>query len=695
MTNTQRGWSAVERREQAMGSTSGGPRLRRRSVLRAAAAGSAAAVVGQPSAWAEGSAGVTRRLDFSVLPPGEGWGAQWRTAGVANLRRVDGQGVLEAGSDVFPCDPRPVAFAVDCRVLDGGIRATVHRAGQGAGLVLRRVGPSDYYAAIFDGGLALTIVRRSGTELRELARAPVPVAAFPITMSFEAAGSGPSRLEAKLVDVNGLTYRASASDATVVLQRPGDPGVLATANTLFPSGNSVVPALGNLHLAPYGVQEGQALMDSPVGAAVLGVIRERSTAVFGEIAISSGEDPRGTAPSVVAAITGVPVAAGARVQIASDLPAEIRVDLSATPDFARVRSVRLGGTGDFDALIGSVPGLAPGRRVYWRPRLRRNGLETLGPTRSLRVLPAAGSPDPVTLAVGSCGSQFGPNFDHIADRDPDVFLWQGDLNYPDTNGPLAQTMTGYAGMWREFLANPRTQPILSRSCFAAVRDDHDYGLQDANAATIPTTPWGVKPWDALVNNQIYYRFSAGLADVWVLNQRHFKSAVAQPDTPDKTLLGAEQRAWLLDTLAASSAPLKVICSPCTVVDTLANARDGNWGAGYTAERRLVLDHIAREVSGRTIFLSGDTHVTMVYDNDGVFEARACPLDIPEPNDITVANPTYVTRLQATPGVVYANGQSHFSHVEIYGSGPVAVLDYTIVRQDGATPYTKRIEQPVD
>ena len=56
--------------------------------------------------------------------------------------------------------------------------------------------------------------------------------------------------------------------------------MLATARTLFPSSGGPVPALGNLHLLPYGVQEGEAFMQTDVGRAILGQIRERSTASF-------------------------------------------------------------------------------------------------------------------------------------------------------------------------------------------------------------------------------------------------------------------------------------------------------------------------------------------------------------------------------------------------------------------------------
>src|SRR4051794_22724086 len=133
--------------------------LSRRELLGAGAvAGAALALGGAGTAGA--TSAWTRTLDFSALGPGEGWPG-WRCTGVANVRRRDGHGQLEAGSDVFPCDPRPVAFALDHRFRDGEVSADVASAGAGTGLVLRRTGPATYYAAIYDDEqAALLIVRR-------------------------------------------------------------------------------------------------------------------------------------------------------------------------------------------------------------------------------------------------------------------------------------------------------------------------------------------------------------------------------------------------------------------------------------------------------------------------------------------------------------------------------------------------------
>jgi alkaline phosphatase D len=331
--------------------------------------------------------------------------------------------------------------------------------------------------------------------------------------------------------------------------------------------------------------------------------------------------------------------------------------------------------------------LEPGRRIYWRPRLTRAGRTTLGPVRSFRVPPTDTEGTRVTVAIAACASQFGPIFGQLAARRPDVFVWQGDLNYPDTLGPLAQTVPAYAGIWRDFMANPRLAPIVEGAHFAAQRDDHDYGVQDANSTNLVAP--GIAPWDNLVDDRVYYRFSAGPAEFWVLDQRHFKTDPAAPDTPAKTLLGADQREWLLRTLAASRAPFKVVCSPCTLAPLPANQRDGSWAAGFTAERDLVLQHVREHVRARTLFVTGDTHWTMVYDRDGLFEARPCPLGIPTPNDITLTQPQAAEDARKMPGVVYADDdKGHFALVELSVRKRVAQLDLIFVREDGEVPFRR-------
>ena len=198
-----------------------------------------------------------------------------------------------------------------------------------------------------------------------------------------------------------------------------------------------------------------------------------------------------------------------------------------------------------------------------------------------------------------------------------------------------------------------------------------------------------------MERRTYYRFSAGHADFWVLDQRLHKSDPGMEDTPAKTLLGSRQRAWLLRTRAASRAPFKVVCSPCTLAPLAANNRDGSWAAGFTAERDLLLEHVRRNVSGQTVFVTGDTHWTMVYERDGLFEARPCPLGIPSPNDITLTQPNVAEEARSTDGVLYAEDErGHFGLVEVGGRAGRAWLELALVREDGETPFRRRFERAV-
>ena len=661
--------------------------LSRREFVAAGAAAGAAVAFDRTALGARAQEPpIVARIDFAAFGDRAGWGHGWRSVGVANLLCASGEGILEAGSDVFPNDPRPVAFAIDRRVRDAEITATITQPGSAPGVVLRRTSARSYYAATYDTGQgALRLLRRSGAELTELASTPVPAAEPPLQLMLSAAGAHPTELRCELTDSRGVALAATATDSARGLQRKGDPGVFATAETLFPSDtNPVLPALGNLHLLPWGVQEGQAFMATQLGQAVVDEIRRRSTVAFSEITVRSArtKPARPSAASVVAATTGPPLPGGAELHVASDLPARATIEISYSPQFRNARRLGAGRTNAFQAVTKRVRRLQPGRRVYWRPLLERRGRLTIGPTRSFRVPPEPGGA-PIRIAVAACGAQFGPIFEHLAARRPDVFVWQGDLNYPDTHGPLAQTTSAYAGIWRDFLANPLLEPILRETAFGPQRDDHDFGVQDANSTLIGDFPWGVAPWDALMSGRGYYRFPAGAAEFWVLDQRSFKSDPEGEDGPEKTLLGARQRRWLFETLARSRAPFKLVCSPCTIF-LGGNSRDGNWSNDFEAERELLLEHIDRRVTGTTLFLTGDTHLTGVFDSDGRFEARAAPIGIPTPNDITLTDPNAAEDLREEPGVAYAGDENHFTLIDVRKDE----LHLELVREDGAVPYEK-------
>ena len=91
------------------------------------------------------------------------------------------------------------------------------------------------------------------------------------------------------------------------------------------------------------------------------------------------------------------------------------------------------------------------------------------------------------------------------------------------------------------------------------------------------------------------------------------------------------------------------------------------------------------MSGTTIFLTGDTHLTGVYDSGGDFEARAAPVGIPKPNGITLLDPLAAENLRGRDGVVYAGDECHFTLLELSR----ATLNLSLVREGGEVPYRRR------
>ena len=152
----------------------------------------------------------------------------------------------------------------------------------------------------------------------------------------------------------------------------------------------------------------------------------------------------------------------------------------------------------------------------------------------------------------------------------------------------------------------------------------------------------------------------------MLDQRRFKTDPAAPDTAAQDAARPARSArWLLRTLAASQAPFKVICSPCTLAPVPANAPRRQLGHGLHGRARPVARAHRRAVAGRTLFVTGDTHWTMAYERDGLFEARPCPLGIPTPNDITLTSAAGGRgRAQASRRPYADDDKGHFALLDV-------------------------------
>jgi alkaline phosphatase D len=170
-----------------------------------------------------------------------------------------------------------------------------------------------------------------------------------------------------------------------------------------------------------------------------------------------------------------------------------------------------------------------------------------------------------------------PGLRSILKLKPAFFVGTGDNIYYDTpKEPRAKTLPELRQKWHEQFVQPRY-----RDLFAAVPtyweiDDHDYRIDDGdNTGDYEPSPatgrrmmleqLPVAPADdAQAKTFRTHRVSKDL-QVWFTENRMYRSPNEMPDGPDKSIWGAEQKAWLKRTLLASDATFKVLISPTPMI----------------------------------------------------------------------------------------------------------------------------------
>jgi phosphodiesterase/alkaline phosphatase D-like protein len=205
---------------------------------------------------------------------------------------------------------------------------------------------------------------------------------------------------------------------------------------------------------------------------------------------------------------------------------------------------------------------------------------------------------------------------------PRFIFHGGDFHYRDYATNNADL---FRGAYWDVLTYNRTLGATARQAkmyrdipVAYVWDDHDFGPSNSNKTTaskpaaqqayrdcVPhyTLPADSRPGG---NGEIYQTFAFGRQRFILLDTRSERDPQANTDNASKSMLGADQKAWLKETLLATVEPVIFIFTgvPWVAVQT---AGADTWG-GYTTERQELVDFIiANGLSGRVWFFAGDMH----------------------------------------------------------------------------------------
>ncbi|MFR0352567.1 alkaline phosphatase D family protein [Streptomyces sediminimaris] len=300
-----------------------------------------------------------------------------------------------------------------------------------------------------------------------------------------------------------------------------------------------------------------------------------------------------------------------------------------------------------------VRGLRPDR-AYWY-RFRAGG--QVSDTGRTRTAPHAHARNGfLRVALASCQNwqhgYFTPYADMV-EQDPDFVLFVGDYIYesaPSSAGPRRHEGTGepytleqYRNRYAQYRSDPDLLRMHASAPWVVTFDDHE--VDNDWAGEVPQDP-AKQPHDAFVARltaafQAYYehmpvrataipsgphirmyrRLEFGrLVRLNVLDTRQYRSdqatTQAGAESPSMTMLGAGQKAWLLDGMRNSPARWNLVASQIMMAETDILPGEGKlwyydaWD-GYQVERNALLREFA-EVRNPVV-LSGDRHLTMISD----------------------------------------------------------------------------------
>ncbi|MDA8975372.1 alkaline phosphatase family protein [Akkermansiaceae bacterium] len=217
-----------------------------------------------------------------------------------------------------------------------------------------------------------------------------------------------------------------------------------------------------------------------------------------------------------------------------------------------------------------------------------------GPTGTFKTLPGETGDAEVRFIIGSCmnynkflhgkkarssgpltataeDKQLGfPAFVTMAAEKPDFFVGTGDIVYYDNPFRTAETITELRKCWHEQFRFPRMIDFFKDVPTYWSKDDHDFRYNDSDNTKdrLPLPSTGIDLFrEQLPLPEKSYRTIRVSQDlqIWLTEGRDYRSPNKMPDGPEKTLWGAEQKAWLQSTLKASGAKWKLLISPTPLV----------------------------------------------------------------------------------------------------------------------------------
>jgi len=312
-------------------------------------------------------------------------------------------------------------------------------------------------------------------------------------------------------------------------------------------------------------------------------------------------------------MVGAPSPSGITIWARCSGSFDVQVEVSRNRSMSDSRisdPVRSSSASDYCVQV-PIDGLEPSTEYYYRLKFD-GGYDRYMPLPfSTRTAPA-GQAD-FRVAFGSCTRMSTDPvqrmFTTIHQLEPDMFLWLGDNIYSDSEEPAT-----LSDQYRRQRAVERLQPLIRSTPSLAIWDDHDFGYNDTDrfnpfreqSLSLFKSFWANPSYGLPDTPGIFFKQSYGGIDFFFLDGRYHRDTAPSPDGPDKTMLGAVQKAWLKDELRASTAPFKVLVSGTGW--SMAEEVGGDSWAVFRHERDEIFNFIRDEGITGVLGISGDSHM---------------------------------------------------------------------------------------
>jgi alkaline phosphatase D len=207
-----------------------------------------------------------------------------------------------------------------------------------------------------------------------------------------------------------------------------------------------------------------------------------------------------------------------------------------------------------------------------------------------------------------------PIYPSMMTLDPRFIVMTGDLVYYDSNPPRAVSPALARLHWERMFSLPRLVEAMGNTSTYWLKDDHDTLTNDSwpgMTAGELTFAEGQRIFheQAPMGGQSYRTIRWGRdLQVWFTDGRDYRSPNKMPDGPDKTIWGAEQKAWFKRTVKESTATWKVLVSPTPLVGPdRKNKNDNHSNEGFTHEGDELRAWLKANAPDNFFVVCGDRH----------------------------------------------------------------------------------------